>query len=143
MRPEHPAQGLAADPGAAAFVRGRQTPPANAVLAALALTPADCASSHDDHAAIATTMGTDAGGLCISGQDRLRKWVLVSPGESQLGRLARTRKRKAGRDPAQVALRKTGLVEALLDCGHDGDHGGLEPQPNIGRPRHGVCEPLA
>src|SRR5262245_45818549 len=100
MRPEHPAQGLAADPGPAPFVRDGQTPPADAVLAALKLTPADCAGSHDDHAAITAPMGTDAGGLCIGDQDRLRKWIRVSPGESQLGWLARTRKRKAGRDPA-------------------------------------------
>src|SRR5438093_136574 len=116
------AQGLASDPGAAPFVRDGQTPSADAVLAAFKLAPADCASSHDDHAAVATTVGTDTGGLGISDQDRLRKWVLVSPGKSQLGRFARTRKRKTGRDPADVALRKTGLVEALLDGRHDGDH---------------------
>src|SRR5215510_4930573 len=40
-RPEHLAQGFAADPGATPFVRDGQTPPAYAVLAALKLTPAD------------------------------------------------------------------------------------------------------
>src|SRR5262245_50022766 len=97
VRPEHLAQGFAANPGAAPFVRDRQTPPAYAVLAALKLTPADGAGSHDDHTAIATTVRTDAGGLCVSDEDRVREWIFVSSGQSQLGWFARTRKRKAGR----------------------------------------------
>jgi len=62
-------------------------------------------------------------------------------GESQLGGFARPRKRKAGRDPAQIALGKTGLVQAFFGRRHDGDHGGLESQPNVRRAGYGVCEP--
>src|SRR5262245_56451584 len=73
--PEHAAQGFAADPGAAAFVRDGQAPSAYAVLPAVALAPADRAGSHDDHAAIATTMSTDAGRLCVGDEDCVRKRI--------------------------------------------------------------------
>jgi hypothetical protein len=67
----------------------------------------------------------------------------VSLGQSQLAWFARTRKCKAGRDPRQRLLREAGPVEAFLGCRHDGDHGGLEPQPDVRRAGHGVCEPRA
>jgi hypothetical protein len=60
-----------------------------------------------------------------------------------LGWFARARKCKAGGGPIQVAPCKTGLIKALLDRRHDRDHGGLEPDPDIGRTRHGLGEPHA
>jgi hypothetical protein len=86
-------------------------------------------------------MRANAGGLCVGDQDGVREWILVSTRECQLGWLARARKSKAGRDPLQIAPGKTGLVEALLDRGHDGNHGGLEPQPDVRRACHRIGEP--
>src|SRR5690242_19090329 len=100
--PEHTAQGFTAEPGAASFIRDRQTPSTDTKLAALDLAPADRAGADDDHAAIAAPMSANAGGLRIGDQDGLCEWILLSTGECQLGRLARARKRQAGMDPLHV-----------------------------------------
>src|SRR5689334_11830705 len=78
VRPEHTAQGFTANPGAAPPVRDRKTPSTDTDLAALELAPADRAGSHDDHAAVATPVCANAGGLGVGDQDGVRKWVLVS-----------------------------------------------------------------
>src|SRR5436189_145117 len=88
LRPGGAAQGFTTQPGAAAFIRDRQTPATDTELAVLKLAPADHASSRDNHATIATAMSANAGRLCIGDQDGLREWIFVSTGERQLGWLA-------------------------------------------------------
>ena len=79
MRLEHDAQRLAAEPGAAALVGERQTPAADAVLAAGDDGPADAAGSGDDDAAIGPLMRADARGIGIGDKERAAKRQHLPP----------------------------------------------------------------
>ena len=106
MRPQDAAQQLTAEPGAAALVRNRQSPAADAILTPVQLGPPDAAGADHDHAAVATPMRADAGRVRIGREHGAAERMLARLRRCQLGRLACPRERKAGRDPSQDPGRK-------------------------------------
>ena len=77
VRPQRPPHRLAAEPGAAAFVRYRKAPAAHAVAAPAVHGPADAAGTDDDDAAVLAPMSADAGGMGICGDDSPAELVLA------------------------------------------------------------------
>src|SRR5262249_57626805 len=67
--PESPTQRFAAEPGAAAFIRDREAPAANAIVAALQLRPGDGAGPDHDHTAVPAAMRADTGRLRVRDDD--------------------------------------------------------------------------
>ena len=109
VRLERPAHGLAAEPGAAALVRDREAPAADAVVPAAEDRPADAAGADDDDAAVPAAMGADAGRMRVGGDQHAPEGVVASSSVPRRLRRARWHPRAPGRRRSGIVDRQAGL----------------------------------
>src|SRR5690349_17435003 len=113
MRPQCAAQGLAAEPGAAALVGDRPAPTAHTVVTSVYLRPAAAAGTDNDNAPIPASMSPDAGRLRVRDENGFAEWVLVGLRHREVARLTRSSQRKTGDNPAKIARRQVSFGQAL------------------------------
>ncbi len=132
VRPQYAPRRLAADPRAAALVGHREAPATDAMLAPGDAAPADAARADDDDAAVAASVRTDARGVCVSGDERVRERQVVCARRRKAGGLAGPGQRQAG-DDIDVAERQARLLQARIGGAHDRRKALLEAKANVGR----------
>src|ERR1041384_7333904 len=99
MRPQNSPHRLAAEPGAAAFVRGGKTPTADPMLLPLDAGPADRAGPDDDDAAVVPAVGADARRMRVTGDHHRPERMRARPSGGKMRRLARAGERQTGDRP--------------------------------------------
>src|ERR1043166_7612230 len=101
MRPQNSPHRLAAEPGAAAFIRGGETPAADPMLLPLDAGPSDRAGPDDDDPAVLPAAGAAAGRVGVAHDDRGAKRLGAAARGGKMRRLARAGERQTGDGPAQ------------------------------------------
>src|SRR5262249_10575926 len=138
--PEYPTQRFDAEPGAAAFIRDREAPAANAIVAALQLRPGDGAGPDHDHTAVPAAMPAATGRLRVRDDDGLAKRMRVALRGGEVGGFARARQRQARDHPSQVARRQASLAQALHGGVKNGPEGRITSKANVRGPGGGFSE---
>src|SRR3984893_15828650 len=143
MGPQHAAHRFAAEPCAAAFVRDRKAPAADAMMPPADDAPADASGPDGDDSPIAPAVRADACRMRVRRDPRLAERQHTRAGPRKIGGLGRAGERQAGYRPLQIRICQTGMVEAL----HTGlQHRGeafLDAKADVGRPGAALPEDQA
>src|SRR4051812_12374579 len=141
IRPQYATQRFTSEPGAAAFVRNRETPAADPMVPPTELGPANRTGADDDDAAVLAAVRADAGGARVAGDDSAAERIGFCLRRAERGWLSRSRQRQAGTDARQIRGGKTGLRNTLPGGIKDGGDTHLQPEANIGRTGQALAQP--
>lgn len=142
-RPEQAADGLAAEPGAAALIGNRHSPSADPMYLSADDSPADRAGAGNDHAAVIVTVRTETGRVRIGGDDRPTERMRKGLGGRQIGRLAGAGQCQAGDDFSKMRTLQSGLAETLRGGIEDFGKALLQTETEISRSGRRFAKQLA
>ena len=109
-RPEQAADRFAPEPSAASFVGNRHTPTTNPVNFPIEHGPANAPGADDDNGAVAVSVGAEAGGVSVGGDNRLAERVRVGTRRRQIARLAGAGQGQTGDNVSEAGRGQPGLT---------------------------------
>jgi hypothetical protein len=142
VRPQDAADQLTAKPRTAAFIRDRESPTTDTIVAAFQEGLRNASRADNNNSAVLAAMRSDASSMRIRGKNCPPKRMLVILKRREGLRFARARKSKA-RDNGMIVESKVCFVQAARGRREHGGKTFVEAQAAVRRPGHTLTESFA